>query len=307
MEKHKKIALGVDVGGSHITAAGVDINNFKILSETYSNSTIDNKASKETILNSWAKIIQRSLDLIKSEIEGICIAMPGPFDYPNGIGMFKGNDKYESLYKVDVRSGLSKLLNMDREKIYFVNDAFSFAIGAALSKNLLRKRVIGITLGTGFGAAFLIDKSPVFQSELIPENGCLWDKSFKNSIADNYFSTRWFVNRFKELSGQNCIEVKQIVKINNTYTKQLFEEFAVNLSEFLKPHLSKFETEVLLIGGNITKSHHLFLPMLATYLKRNHKLQIEIVDDTEKCNILGSSYLMDIDYWGDKKKLKTFF
>lgn len=307
MGKRKKIVLGVDVGGSHITAAGLDINNFEILSETYSNGTIDNKASKETILNSWAKIIQRSLNLIKPEIEGICLAMPGPFDYLNGIGMFKGNDKYESLYKVDVRSGLSKLLNFNPEKIHFENDAFSFATGAVLLNNVLCARVIGITLGTGFGAAFLIDKSPVIKSELIPENGCLWDKPFKNNIADNYFSTRWFVERFKELSGQNCINVKQIVELNNKYTKQVFEEFAINLSEFLNPHLSKFETEALIIGGNISKSHHLFMPTLITYLEQNNKVQIKIVEDTEKCNMLGSAYLINSNYWDDKDHLKTIF
>lgn len=221
--------------------------------------------------------------------------------------MFEGNDKYESLYNVDVRKPLSKLVDIAGERIHFFNDASSFAVGAALRKNVLQKRVVGVTLGTGFGAAFLIEELPAIEDASIPENGCLWDKPFKESISDNYFSTRWFVSRYEMLTGKTCEGVSDIAVLDNGFTHQIFDEFAESLSEFLDPHLKKFKAEVLLIGGNIAKSHHLFLKDLRKSLGASNGIQIEVVDDTETCNLLGSSHLMTLDFWKRQSKLKAFF
>jgi glucokinase len=52
-------------------------------------SKIDNKADADVILNQWAEAILRSISFIdKNRLVGIGFAMPGPFDYENGIAMF---------------------------------------------------------------------------------------------------------------------------------------------------------------------------------------------------------------------------
>jgi glucokinase len=42
-----QIAIGVDIRGSHITSAGINLETYKIIPETYYSSVINNKASKE--------------------------------------------------------------------------------------------------------------------------------------------------------------------------------------------------------------------------------------------------------------------
>ncbi|OKL42058.1 ROK family protein [Pontibacter flavimaris] len=311
MTKDRKIALGVDIGGSHITAAAVCLDQFEVIPGTSINQKLDSKASKEAILEAWAGTIREALSHRacneSMELAGIGIAMPGPFDYPNGVAMFAGNDKYECLYRVDVRKPLSALINIPEEKIHFFNDASSFAVGAALQQQVLHKRTVALTLGTGFGAAFLLNALPTIEDALIPENGCLWDKEFKDGIADDYFSTRWFVRKYRAMTGETHTGVREIVASHSEAKHEVFQEFVENLTVFLSPHLEKFNAEALLIGGNIARSHHLFVEALRDTLGVPLGLQIEIVEDTENCNMLGASHLMKLDYWKQQAALKAFF
>ena len=59
----------------------------------------------------------------------IGIAMPGPFDYENGICYIKGLDKYESLFNLNVKEMLAQQLNIERSDIYMMNDASCFLKG----------------------------------------------------------------------------------------------------------------------------------------------------------------------------------
>ncbi len=40
----QNLAIGVDIGGSHISCAAVDLQSFKILNETRTERSVDNKA-----------------------------------------------------------------------------------------------------------------------------------------------------------------------------------------------------------------------------------------------------------------------
>lgn len=307
MEDIKKVALGVDIGGSHITAAAVDLTTFKIIRETYSHCTIDKNAERNAILAIWANVIKKALKSAGGNISGIGIAMPGPFDYPNGKAMFKGNDKYEALHDINIRKELSQLLDIDGKKINFFNDAASFVVGAAFEHEIADKRVLGITLGTGFGASFLQNNLPAIEGGGIPENGCLWDKPFKEGIADDYFSTRWFIGENFTLTGESYSGVKELIESNAENATKIFNEFTANLSGFLGPFLEAFKADVLLIGGNISRSHPFFLDGLRSALTEKRQIQIGIVDDTEVCNMLGASYLMTVNYWEKQARLTTFF
>jgi len=301
------ITIGVDIGGSHISSAAVNINTYKIIPGTYFKSPVNSKASKKEIFRKWGNVINQTLEQVKDEnVMGIGIAMPGPFQYKTGIAMFESNDKYESLHKVSVASELPNYLNGKNISIRFLNDASSFGIGGALIKKVLKnQKIVALTLGTGFGAAFLKNHIPVVNDERVPEGGCLWDKVFLNGIADDYFSTRWFLSKYEEFTGENGIEgVKEIVNTNNNkYFLKLFDEFALNLSEFMLPYLTKFDADLLVLGGNISKSHHLFLPAVIQKLKeKGCDISVAIIDNTDKACIIGSSYLFEPDFWNKVKE-----
>ncbi|UJH92863.1 ROK family protein [Antarcticibacterium sp. 1MA-6-2] len=132
----------------------------------------------------------------------------------------------------------------------------------------------------------------------------MWDKKFKDGVADDYFSTRWFVQRYNQLSGKEGINgVKEIVAANDRYTQEVFKEFSENLGEFLAPYVHGFNPDILIIGGNIAKAHELFLPaVLENFESANFNLTMKIIENTEEAGIVGSSYLFHPDFWSRLKK-----
>lgn len=154
------------------------------------------------------------------------------------------------------------------------------------------------------GRLFLDNKLPVTQGSNVPHNGCLWDKKYKDNIADNYFSTRWFLNQYEKSTGEKLTDgVKEIASIENYATAKIFDDFANNLSEFLTPYIVDFDADLLVIGGNIAKSNRLFLNKLEeNFKKQNISLPISIIENTEETSILGSSYLFNEVFW---EKLKV--
>lgn len=288
------LAAGVDIGGSHISSAIVEIEKNEIIPHTYYRGKVNNKASKEIILQTWAEVINKSIARIGIEnLSGLGVAVPGPFDYKKGIGMYEINDKYEALYKVNVFKGLTKYIDGPDIPLHFLNDASGFGIGSSVFYP--NKKILALTLGTGFGASFLKGQIPLVEAENVPENGCLWDKGFRDGIADDYFSTRWFLSRYSSITGGLKIEgVRELVALNNEYTFKIFDEFAQNLSEFLTPYLKRFNPDVLILGGNIAKSSHLFLTKIQQHFIQNKcTTNVEIKTETEKSIILGAALLFD--------------
>ncbi len=311
------ITIGVDIGGSHISSAAINGNDFVIIPQTYFSGPVDSKASKEVIIKKWAEIINQTIQAVQQTSEyvendkiGIAFSMPGPFQYESGIAMFEGNDKYEALYNVSISQELIKYLSTKNVSFRFLNDASCFGVGGCLKENAVDvEKVIAITLGTGFGAAFLDYKLPITQGENVPHNGCLWDKPFQDSIADNYFSTRWFLNEYEKSTGKKLTDgVKEIASIEDFSTAKIFDDFANNLTDFLAPFIIKFDADLLILGGNIAKSHRLFLSKVQENLKKqNIDLAISIVENTEQTSILGSSYLYNEVFWERIKAELPYF
>lgn len=300
------ITIGVDVGGSHITSAGVDMETNEIVPGTYFHGDVNNKATKESIFQDWGNVINKTLNQIaKEDTVGIGFAMPGPFQYKTGTAMFEKNDKYESLYKVSVTEEFSPYLTQQDISLRFLNDASSFALGCSLSKKWEeRKKVVAITLGTGFGAAFVDNNIPIMNRYDVPEDGCLWNKSFGDGIADDYLSTRWFLSNYKKLTGNNDVKgVRDIIAFDDIYSLDLFQEFAFNLSRFMLPYLRSFDADLLQIGGSISRSKELFLPaLIQNWEEELYSIPIEVVKNTEETNIIGSSFLFNEEFWANVKE-----
>ena len=307
----KKYAIGVDIGGSHISSAAVDLTTGSIISESFVEHKINNKASADEIFKKWEKAIEGSISKInKLDLEGIGFAMPGPFDYENGIALFDERVlKYEKLFQINVAERIQKDLELgSADKVRFMNDATSFAVGEAwVGKAAGYKKSIAITLGTGFGSAFIDSGIPVLEGDNIPKLGCVWHLPFKHGIADDYFSTRWFVKTFEKYTGQELPGVKEISKLaDNGDVKaiNLFFEFGRNLGEFLSPWLMKFNDDILVVGGNMALAFNLWGPVFKAALdKQNIQIIIEISELKESAAIAGSARLFDESFWLKTKPL----
>jgi glucokinase len=279
--------LTADIGGSHITAGICDLKNYGIVGQSVIRADVNSKGSITDILTSWTNVFQEVLKKNAAlQVSGLSVAMPGPFDYENGISYITGLNKYESLYGMDIRQYLVDLLEIDHQLVVFRNDAESTIAGEVLSgagKGYIN--VLGITLGTGFGSA---------SSKLkVTKDINLGSLHYKETIADDYLSTRWFLKRYYELTGIKLTDgVKELAQIavKSQVARDIFKEFAINMSEFLSEPIERLAPEALIICGNIAKASEFFLPYFAPKL---NSIKIRFGQLDENAPLLGAAALFD--------------
>ncbi|MBL7833251.1 MAG: ROK family protein [Cyclobacteriaceae bacterium] len=283
------VVLGIDIGGSHLTAALVDEATRKFVPDSYLRVRVNSKGTAEEILGIWTKAIEDTFQAYPVANKRIGIAMPGPFDYANGISLIKGLDKYEALYKLNVKQILSQRLSISPAFILMMNDAACFLRGEVYYGAARGYQdVIGITLGTGTGSAM--------HHNGVTHDANLGPAPFMDSIADEYFSTRWFVKRYRELTGTTVKDVKALTDLYQTdaNVKTIFAEFVKNLAVFLEGFVKAEKPQVIVMGGNIAQCSDLFLSDLTAQLAaRAITVPIVRAELGEEAAILGAASLFE--------------
>ena len=305
MSKHTSLHLGVDIGGTHISAAlapdGV------LLSETYRRAAIDPAADASTLLDAWAGLMNAVIALAPASaikdatVRSIGLAMPGPFDYANGIAMIRGLNKYESLYGLNIREALRDRLADKTLPIAFANDAACFGLGGARVEAAAHRKVIAITLGTGFGACFVEDKLLVTAGHGVPPHGYLYNIPFKDGIAEDYISARWLLSTCKVKDVRAMAEQAMAEQAmahggdtaDGAAARRSFAEFGTNLGLFLAPWIKAYEADALVIGGSISQAFGLFGPAMQTaFAQKGVEVAVVVATDTEHTAIAGAAGLL---------------
>ncbi|MCK3683609.1 ROK family protein [Maribellus sp. YY47] len=300
----KKISIGVDVGGSHVSCMAYDLESKQLLEHTHAENDLDNHGQPAEIIEAWGKTIKKTMELAGVEnVQGVGFAMPGPFDYVKGIPLFTGeNGKYENINGIDVPAELRNYLGLSANfKIRFINDATAFAIGEdQVGKAKDFGNSLSVTLGTGFGSAFIKNGLPIVEGAEVPENGCLWHLPFEDGIADDYFSTRGLINRYEKATGEKLPGVKQIAELaaENQLARELFNDFGTKMGSFLKPWIENFGIEIFVMGGNISRAYHLFGTSLNIYLEQaGLNMKVAISELKETASFIGAATLVDDQFY----------
>ena len=301
----QNLAIGVDIGGSHISCAAVDLDSLTVLHETRTERPVDNKAEASEIIGVWVRALS---DVIKKlpagSLKGIGFGMPGPFDYVKGISYIKGVAKYENLYGCNVKNAIADNLGFSGDfPVRFMNDVSTFAVGEALvGKASKAERSMAVTLGTGFGSAFISNRIPIVDGPEVPKLGCVYHLPYGDNIADDYFSTRWFIGRYKKLTGRELSGVKEFAELASTdrIVMDLFTEFGTNLGVFLAPWLKKFKAEIVVVGGNISHAYNHFGDIFEKSLMREGcSCKVALSELKEDAAFIGAAYLLDETFWKD--------
>jgi len=301
MSEHtnKKYSLGVDIGGTHISAGLVYTDTNELVKETVKNNRVEANADKDSILNEWISLIKDSIESLKDyTLSGIGIAMPGPFDYKNGICLMQGVHKYNALYGLNVKEIFRKKLKLKNElPILFENDAACFALGESLSNTEHADKIIAVTLGTGFGAAFIQNNKIVKEGNNVPLNGELYNIPYLDGICEDYVSARWILGTYNKQTQNKDESVyaiaRKAIDDNDPTAIKIFHEFGKHLAACLTKWILSFEADCLIIGGGIAKSLSLFLPALKEQLKQSNALiSIKISEAMELSSIKGAASLV---------------
>lgn len=245
------IVIGADIGGSHITAAQIDVTDKQLISSSLVRLHVDSKAPAQEVINVWANCIKQAMQ--HEQVDKICLAMPGPFNYEEGICLINDQDKYPQLYGLNVKKMLAKALDVHPDAIYINNDAACFLQGEVFCGSVSKQQhVISVTLGTGLGTAIYKNGKAI--------SADLWNMPLCEGIAEDYLSTRWFVNRYAAISGCRVSGVKELagLAMHDELVRCLFNEFGNNLALFLNRFIEQTGVKAVVIGGNIAQSFPLF-------------------------------------------------
>lgn len=274
--------LGIDIGGSHISAGLVTADGKDIPNRQLVRQPVNSHAGKEEILSAWADCIG---SLKPSATSLLGIAMPAPFDYERGISLMVEQGKYQALYEVNVKEELADRLGLPSGNIRFINDAAAFLQGEAQVAGWKKgERLMGLTFGTGLGGAF--------KSGELAEDGALWSIPFKEGIAEDYLSTSFFSRWAKERFGQTGIGLKPLLEAEETRaeTLEMLAIFAGNLADLIEMQAKIRELDGVVLGGNMVKAADHFLPRVRELIdERGLQLAIRISQLGEKAAMIGAA------------------
>jgi glucokinase len=261
--------LACDVGGSHVTAAIVDV--AKLMIAHALSVPLDPAAPAAVILKELEDAGRQAA--VESGIEptrllGIACAFPAPFDYGAGVSLLK--HKYAALYQSDLKMELSRRLGVPPEAVTFMHDAQAFLLGEVCQGTARGAgRAMGVTLGTGIGSAFAVGAKIVEQGPGVPEGGELYHLPWRGATVEDAVSTRRIQRCYKEKTGMT-LSVKEIMLRAGTdcFAAETVREFGADLGRILETFAPVFDPDVIVLGGGISRSAPLFLPFAAAELKR---------------------------------------
>ncbi|MDF2158325.1 ROK family protein [Algoriphagus sp. CAU 1675] len=265
-ESRNRGIIGVDIGGSHISAAKAEWNGDRAEVLSFAESDVDTFGNVGQIIEAWSSVIRK---VAEGEIAPqIGIAMPGPFDYSNGISLIQDQGKMKSLFGLSVKNLLAESLGIPPENIAFTNDAEAFLKGESFGgagRNFSNS--LGLTLGTGLGSAIKMEE--------VVKDAKLWTAPFRDGIAEDYLGTGWFKKYAKDKFGMEISGVRDLVTegFDPLLSQEIFKEFGRSLGEFLFPYLIRLHSEGVVLGGKISKAASFFLPFTEEYLK---SMQVDI-------------------------------
>lgn len=278
---NRVIILAFDVGGTQIKAAAVI--GGSIIEETVSQYESHADREAEQIIAHFVEIAVEVVVKAGREqvpIGGLGMAFPGPFDYENGISYIQGLNKFESLYGLSVRNRLEHAIRSNRDLaprlapsfgIRFENDAALFGLGeAGYGEARGSERAVCLTIGTGLGSCFFENGRLVKHGDGVPEQGWLYNIPYGDKFADDYISRRGILQLAEELGlkleGRDVHDFATLALSGDRTSKQLFEEFGRRMAAILAPSLRAFAPDTIVIGGQISKSGNLFVPVFCEEL-----------------------------------------
>ncbi len=248
----------LDIGGTHVAAALVDPGSGRVTAGSKRVLPLRSAGTADEILETISACAS-SVGAIAGANWGV--AIPGPFDYARGIGLFSGVGKLESLYGLDVGRVLLDAIDPSPGRLLFLNDANAFLIGEwAAGAAMGHDRAVGVTLGTGVGSAFLARGTIVETGPSVPPEGRLDLLKIDGQPLEESVSRRAILRRYSTASSgphpseEDVRDIAVRALAGEAAARAVFVEVMSSLGGALAPWLERFDASILVIGGAIAVS-----------------------------------------------------
>lgn len=257
-----RYVLAIDAGGSYFKSCIVDVKG-RIMQGSYYKTPVDSGGSAENIYSAYENTVGMAFifaDKHGTQIDGIGISTPGPFDYANYKSLMK--HKFQSIYGIDLREMLYKRCSLPRDlSIKFIHDAHAFVLGEYWNGSARGFRNVAcITIGTGLGFGLI-------KNNRICDNGSggpcisLFKTPWEDGILEDVVSKRGIIGLYKKMSGKeesiDVIDIEYLARKGDTAAIHTFEQAGGVLGTALKPIAEEMGIECLIFGGQISKAFDL--------------------------------------------------
>ena len=197
-------------------------------------------------------------DALGLNIARIAVSTPGPYNYAGGFSMMP--HKFKAIRGISVIPWFHEIL--PDCPVSFMSDANAFLLGEALDGAAREaSSPLGITLGTGFGFASMKGRRLLVGESLIPY-GVLWNRPFRDGIVEDYVSRRAIRARYQSL--KHCSDLPDVREIadrarqGDAQALETFRQAGRFLGEILASPVREYGADLIVVGGQIARSHDLF-------------------------------------------------
>ena len=251
----------IEVGGTHVTAGLVEFGDGppRVLHDGGNPSTPPAPPSRSSTPSRTARRRSRRRAARPGER-----AVPGPFDYARGIGLFRGVGKFESLYGVEIEASLRERLP-GTGPMRFLNDAEAFLLGewsAGAARG--HGRAAGITLGTGIGSAFLAGGVAVTVGPDVPPEGRADLLTWDGRPLEESVSRRAIIAGYERATGvhTDVREIAALARSDVPAARDVLDHAFRVLGRALGSWWVRFGASVVVVGGAMAGSWDLIEPAL---------------------------------------------
>jgi len=295
---HGTVISVMDIGGTHVSAANVDLEARAVLPGQSVRQRLNGDAAPGEFV---AAIVGCAERLPARHGSRWAIALPGPFDYERGIAQYEGVGKFDALRGYNLRSALLPLLP-GAESISFHNDADAFVLGESWAGAARgHDKAVGITLGTGVGSGFVRDGRILRRGPGIPPDGRVDMLRIAGRPLEVTVSRHALRRAYAHATGQSTApDVREIAQRARRHADmaaaRVFTQTYRALGTALAPYLAEFDPTILVVGGSIATSWDLVARPLRAGLAdaepaRTGRIALEPALHLAEAPLLGAAYL----------------
>ena len=254
----------LEIGGTHVTAVLVVAGSWKLVADSLRTAPLNADGTAGELLDGLAAAAN---GLAVGRRSAWVVAVPGPFDYERGIGLFRDVGKFDSLYGVDVGRELTMRIRPRPFAVRFLNDADAFGVGEyAAGAARGHDRAVCITLGTGVGSAFLDRGRPVNSGPTVPPDGSIHLVVHEGRPIEETVSRRAIRSAYAaaasppEAVAPDVHTIAERSRHGDELARAVLAHAFTGLGAALAPLLRRFEASMLVIGGSMAGSWDIIEP-----------------------------------------------
>ncbi len=284
----KRVAIGIDIGGTNVKLGLVDERGKVLLHDTFQTRHAPSRAEMLDKLVAHVGVLSAEARSLGFRVSGVGIGAPGPIDVERGFVYFFPN--LPGWKNTPLKKILEKRLRLP---VFLDNDANAMALGESkFGAGRGSKNVIALTLGTGVGGGLVLDgklfHGATFSAAEIGHmvvdpngprcacgnHGCIeafvgngyFVREVRNRLKGRQSMLKRWIKEGKELTPKL---VQEAARQGDAFSREQWKRTGDRLGTFLAGLANLLNPERIVIGGGIALGGELVLgPVRVAFKKK---------------------------------------